>query len=157
MRKKILFKEYPHRLILPMLTFPLRNYFTKLILENNLEPISFKMSQETCRYTNNFLCINLEEPLKYVWLKLNYNCWNKYVMFCINASLLCSNYRVPTYLWSLPAVEKLWLPRGACSRLCITGSRKAAVLPLPVCAQASTSRPASTIGTTCFCTGVSLR
>ena len=61
-----MFKEYPHRLILPMLTFPLRNYFTKLILENNLEPISFKMSQETCRYTNNFLCINLEEPLKYV-------------------------------------------------------------------------------------------
>mmetsp|Transcript_161 Transcript_161/g.333 ORF Transcript_161/g.333 Transcript_161/m.333 type:complete len:254 (-) Transcript_161:739-1500(-) len=44
--------------------------------------------------------------------------------------------------------------RSACSKRSSTGRRKAAVLPLPVCALPHTSRPLSTAGTQRACTSV---
>ena len=45
-------------------------------------------------------------------------------------------------------------PAPACPRRLSVGSRNASVLPVPVCAAASTSLPASTRGMACACTGV---
>ena len=42
------------------------------------------------------------------------------------------------------------------ARSCRMGSANAAVLPVPVCAPAIRSRPASTRGIACSCTGVGL-
>jgi hypothetical protein len=46
------------------------------------------------------------------------------------------------------------VPRGLSISRCSTGSTNAAVLPLPVMAQASTSRPAMAIGIACSWIGV---
>jgi len=42
------------------------------------------------------------------------------------------------------------------AKRCKIGSAKAAVLPVPVCAPAIRSRPASTSGIACSCTGVAV-
>ena len=53
-----------------------------------------------------------------------------------------------------PAVPTVDAPAGACASVATTGTRKAAVLPDPVCAQHIRSLPASASGTACFWMGV---
>ena len=48
------------------------------------------------------------------------------------------------------------MPKGSSARRCRIGNANAAVLPLPVCARPSTSRPARIFGMQWVCTGVGL-
>ncbi len=106
------------------------------------------ISTSTPRASASFWSPMLSPPISSAWLSFRYlPYWTKFSATCRASSRVGSRIR----LRGIRARER------APERMSSIGRVKPAVLPVPVCAQPSTSRPISTVGIACAWIGVGWR